>query len=85
MTHMNPEEWTMTFEHQQEIVARARSARAEAVAALIAAAAGGLWGRVQRLHRAWSGAHARAALYALSDRTLKDIGLHRSQIESLYR
>lgn len=75
----------MTFEEQQEIVARARRARAEAVSVMITGAAGALWSRAARLHRAWSGAHARAALYALSDRTLKDIGLHRSQVGSLFR
>lgn len=75
----------MTFEEQQEIVARARRARAEAISALISGAAGAVWRRAIRLRRAWSGAHARAALQALSDRTLKDIGLHRSQIDSLFR
>jgi uncharacterized protein YjiS (DUF1127 family) len=38
-----------------------------------------------RIHAAWSAERARIELRALSDRTLKDIGLHRSQIDSLYR
>lgn len=38
-----------------------------------------------RAHRAWSGARARDELRALSDRTLKDIGLSRGQIDSLFR
>ena len=75
----------MTFEEQQDLVLRAQHARAEALTRLISAAANAIWGRIARLHRAWSGAHARAALYALSDRTLKDIGVHRSQIESMFR
>ncbi len=75
----------MTFEQQQEIVARARRARAKAVSALIGRLTGAAWARAARLRRTWSNAHARAALYALSDRTLKDIGLHRSQIGSMFR
>ena len=38
-----------------------------------------------RAHRAWSGARARDELRTLSDRTLKDIGLSRGQIDSLFR
>lgn len=75
----------MTFEEQQALVMRAQHARAEAVSAMIASVADTVWSRVRGLHRAWSNAHARAALYALSDRTLKDIGLHRSQIDSMFR
>jgi uncharacterized protein YjiS (DUF1127 family) len=40
---------------------------------------------VKRLFAAWAAARARAELYALSDRTLKDIGLSRAQVDSLYR
>jgi len=75
----------MTFEEQQAIVQRARRGRAEMASGLALAAGNAVWGPVRRLVRSWSGAHARAALYALSDRTLKDIGLQRSQIESLFR
>jgi uncharacterized protein YjiS (DUF1127 family) len=40
---------------------------------------------LKRLLAAWDAARARRELYALSDRTLKDIGLSRGQINSLYR
>jgi len=38
-----------------------------------------------RIYEAWKAARARDELRALSDRTLKDIGLSRAQIEALYR
>ena len=38
-----------------------------------------------RVYEAWKAARARSELRALSDRTLKDIGLSRAQIETLYR
>jgi uncharacterized protein YjiS (DUF1127 family) len=38
-----------------------------------------------KLFRAWRNARARDELRELSDRTLKDIGLTRGQITSLFR
>ena len=38
-----------------------------------------------RLFNAWRAARRRDELYELSDRTLKDIGLKRSEIGSLFR
>jgi uncharacterized protein YjiS (DUF1127 family) len=38
-----------------------------------------------RLWNAWRAARCRNELYELSDRTLKDIGLKRSEIGSLFR
>jgi uncharacterized protein YjiS (DUF1127 family) len=40
---------------------------------------------LMRIYQAWKAARARDELRALSDRTLKDIGLSRAQIEALYR
>ena len=40
---------------------------------------------LRRLYRAWRAAHARRQLLELSDRTLKDIGLKRAEIDSLFR
>lgn len=37
------------------------------------------------IHRAWNATRARNELLSLSDRTLKDIGLSRSQIDALFR
>jgi len=37
------------------------------------------------IYQAWMAARARDELRALSDRTLKDIGLSRAQIEALFR
>jgi uncharacterized protein YjiS (DUF1127 family) len=38
-----------------------------------------------RMLRAWREARLRGELHTLSDRTLKDIGLTRGQIDSLFR
>ena len=38
-----------------------------------------------RFFRAWHDARLRGELHTLSDRTLKDIGLTRGQIDSLFR
>jgi uncharacterized protein YjiS (DUF1127 family) len=75
----------MTIEEQQAIVARARRARAEAVSTLALRAARALWNQGLRLRRAWVVVGTRAELHALSDRTLGDIGLSRSEIDSLIR
>jgi len=40
---------------------------------------------LKRLFAAWAAARARDELRALSDRTLKDIGVSRGEIESLFR
>jgi uncharacterized protein YjiS (DUF1127 family) len=40
---------------------------------------------VTALQRAWASARARRELHDLSDRTLKDIGLSRAQIDALFR
>jgi uncharacterized protein YjiS (DUF1127 family) len=38
-----------------------------------------------KIYKRWMAARARSELYTLSDRTLKDIGLSRAQIEQLFR
>lgn len=40
---------------------------------------------LRRLFRAWVAARSRTELRALSDRTLKDIGLSRAEIDALFR
>lgn len=75
----------MSFEKQQALIDRASRARAEALAALIVSAARGLHDQGRRLWRAWAAMRTRAELHALSDRTLRDIGLSRSEIDSLIR
>jgi len=40
---------------------------------------------LKRLVTAWAAARSRAELHALSDRTLKDIGLSRAEIDALFR
>jgi uncharacterized protein YjiS (DUF1127 family) len=44
-----------------------------------------LWNKCLEVFNAWRAARARDELRELSDRTLKDIGLTRSQIGSLFR
>lgn len=75
----------MTIEEQQAIIARARRARARMVSALAGAAMRALWARGVGIHRAWMTLRTRTELHALSDRTLRDIGLSRSEIDSLIR
>ena len=75
----------MTIEEQQAIVARARRDRARALSALAGSAARALRNQALRLQRAWAVVHTRTELHALSDRTLRDIGLRRSEIDSLIR
>jgi uncharacterized protein YjiS (DUF1127 family) len=75
----------MTIEEQQAIIARARRARAEAVSALAVSAARALWNQGRKLQRAWAIGRTRAQLHALNDHTLRDIGLHRGQIDWLIR
>ena len=54
------------------------------------------WGRMEHVastfwklclaaHRAWNAGRARNELRLLSDRTLRDIGLDRAQIDNLFR
>lgn len=52
---------------------------------LIAAALYALWRGAAELQRAWAAARARRELHDLSDRTLKDIGLSRAEIDALFR
>ena len=44
----------------------------------------GLWKLLLTAHRAWTAARARNELRQLSDRTLKDIGLTRGEIDRLF-
>ena len=73
-----------TISGRQHVV-HAGYARLETVAEAALAALRALRQGWLRLHAAWNAERARNELRALSDRTLKDIGLHRSQIDSLYR
>jgi uncharacterized protein YjiS (DUF1127 family) len=75
----------MTFEEQQAVIERARRARGEAVSALVRSGARALWNGGLRLRRAWASLRTRSELHALSDRTLRDIGLSRTQIDSMFR
>lgn len=75
----------MSFEEQQALIERARRARAEAVTAAVASGARALWLQAVRLHRAWAVSQTRNELRKLNDRTLRDIGISRAQIDSLFR
>jgi len=44
-----------------------------------------LWEHCLKVFHAWRAARARDELRGLSDRTLRDIGLTRGQINSLFR
>lgn len=60
-------------------------ARLEIVAGAIAATFRALSEPLVKIHHAWVAARVRSELHALSDRTLKDIGLSRGQIDTLFR
>jgi uncharacterized protein YjiS (DUF1127 family) len=75
----------MTFEEQEALVERARRARAEVIASVITSGARALWLHAVSVHRAWAASQTRNELRKLSDRTLKDIGISRAQIDSLFR
>jgi uncharacterized protein YjiS (DUF1127 family) len=82
---MHKESKMMTLEEQRPVIARAQRARSGTVSALAVSALRALWTQGLRLHRAWAAERTRAQLHALNDRTLRDIGLHRDQIDSLLR
>ena len=44
-----------------------------------------VWNYCLNVMRAWRAAQARKQLLELSDRTLKDIGLKRAEIDALFR
>jgi len=88
---LTPEQWQQVTEH---IIARAREARARDVrvafgwiATRLQATAAAVGELARRWWHAWALRRARRAaireLHALDDRSLKDIGLGRSEIESV--
>jgi hypothetical protein len=64
---------------------RARALRARALWLVARRAHRALRHWLRRQERAWQQDAAREQLRGLSDRMLRDIGLHRSQIDGLYR
>lgn len=52
---------------------------------MIARALHALWRGAAQLQRTWAAARVRGELHDLSDRTLKDIGLSRAEIDALFR
>jgi uncharacterized protein YjiS (DUF1127 family) len=82
--YLVPAEWDA---RQNEILRQARQARAQALQALLVRALSrmrALAGRAARAFATWR-ANRRAVreLHALGDRTLKDFGIDRSEIESV--
>lgn len=75
----------MAFEQQQALIQHALHERDAAYADLIASVGKAVVNPVRGLYRAWQTARARRELCALSDRMLKDIGVSRGEIDSLFR
>lgn len=69
----------------QIVLAHTGFARLELIAASAYASVRALLDLLVKLQRAWAVARVRRELHDLSDRTLKDIGLSRAQIDALFR
>ena len=76
---------THPMNRNQIFVAHDGFARLELIAARAYASLRALFDLVVKLRRAWAVARVRRELHDLSDRTLKDIGLSRAQIDALFR
>ena len=69
----------------QILLAHGGFGRLELIAAAAASGLRALSVGLFKLQRAWTTARARRELHDLSDRTLKDIGLSRAEIDALFR
>jgi uncharacterized protein YjiS (DUF1127 family) len=75
----------MAYEHQQAPIDHPMHARAGAFGELISSVGTAITDSLLELLGAWRAGQARRELSALSDHMLKDIGLTRSEIDSMFR
>lgn len=73
----------MTAEERQALIARARDTRLRMMSSLAGAAMRALRARLLGIHRAWMTQRTRTELHALSDRTLRDIGVSTVTIDGV--